>query len=231
MYDINIRTHSFWGDIENTFRLLLTHKFATCVHWPGGNLALPGSLVSVARTLLRCISSSCDQFEWRCSFRSELLILVPCAVIHCYTSNVVLMWRVRDLDDYSFVSVRPMVIVPATIQLQCLRAMGTADDSMSSNFAMSGSIKQAVKERFGSDQSPMLPLLLSFHSGGCSICFALTPVWTLRSCSTRWYAVKSSLRWDAFILAWDALFKWHALHCSLGRLKKGLWWQCCQGAK
>ena len=63
MYDINIRTHSFWGDIENTFRLLLTHKFATCVHWPGGNLALPGSLVSVARTLLRCISSSCDQFE------------------------------------------------------------------------------------------------------------------------------------------------------------------------
>ena len=63
MNDINIRMHSFEGDIENTLWLLLVHKINTCVHWPGGNLVLPGALESVARILLRCIPSSCDQFE------------------------------------------------------------------------------------------------------------------------------------------------------------------------
>ena len=194
-------------------------------------MVLPGALVSVARTLLRCISSSCSQFERHRSFVRSYWYRrhVPKYIVPRPT--YVLMWRVRDLDDYSFVNVRPMVNCTSAYPWQYWRVTGTADDSMSSNFAMNGSIKQTVKQWFGSDLSPTLPLLSSHSGGGCRIRFALTPVWILRWCSSRWYAVKSSPRWDAFILAWDALFKWHALHCSPGRLKRRRWWQCWQGAK
>ena len=155
--------------------------------------------------LLRCIPSSSYQCEWHCSFRSELLTSVPHVPKYIVPRpTYVLMWRGRDLDDYSYVSVRRMINCTNDYPITML---GCRHSGWSN-------ILELCDELFNKTKCKAVVWVGSVTDATVTVLsiwkrmqhfFALAPVWTLRWCSTR-YAVKTFLRWDAFIFAWDAFF-------------------------